>query len=179
MQISKLMGERSLCTLFLITIAESGERKSATDKVALNPIYKWQKMLSDVYREEFTNYQKQYDLWDVQKKAYFKDINQSSKTFDIPKPLPPLEPLMFVDEPTYEGVVKLLSTGQPSLGIFSDEGGRFFGGHAMNRDNQIKTIGGLSSLWDARPVNRSRAGDGSMVLYGKRVSLHPLIILKG
>ena len=28
-------------------------------------------------------------------------------------------------EPTYEGLVKLLARGLPTLGLFSDEGGRF------------------------------------------------------
>lgn len=59
--------------------------------------------------------------------------------FALPPPIAPLHPLTLVEEPTYEGIVKYLDIGQPSIGLFSDEGGRFFGGHAMSRDNQIKT----------------------------------------
>jgi len=164
-------------SLFLITVAESGERKSATDQVALQPIYAWQQMLVEVYRSEYNNYQRLSEAWEAQKKDFFKNIKQNTALtpFNIPEPIKPLEPLVLLDEPTYEGVVKLLAIGQPSIGIFSDEGGRFFGGHAMNRDNQIKTISGLSSLWDAKPINRSRAGEGTMVLYGRRISLHLMI----
>jgi len=164
-------------SLFLITVAESGERKSATDQVALRPIYEWQRMLTAVYRSELSNYQRQYEVWEALKKDFLKTLKKgmNSPGFDLPKPMCPLDPLLLVDEPTYEGLVKLLAVGQPSMGVFSDEGGRFFGGHAMNRDNQIKTISGLSSLWDSKPVNRSRAGEGSMILYGRRVSLHLMI----
>lgn len=164
-------------SLFLITVAESGERKSATDQVALRPIYEWQRMLSAVYRSELSNYQRQYEVWESLKRDFLKTLKKgmNSTGFDLPEPMRPLDPLLLVDEPTYEGLVKLLAVGQPSMGVFSDERGRFFGGHAMNRDNQIKTISGLSSLWDSRPVNRSRAGEGSMILYGRRVSLHLMI----
>lgn len=162
--------------LFLMTIAESGERKSATDQVALESIYAWQEMQAAEYRFAFQNYQRLYEVWEAQKKEFLKTIKDgSTSVFSKPEPMKPLEPLILVDEPTYEGIVKLLAVGQPSMGIFSDEGGRFIGGHAMNRDNKIKTISGLSSLWDGKPVNRSRAGDGTMILYGRRVSLHLMI----
>ena len=72
---------------------------------------------------------------------------------DLIEPEPPIEPLIIVEEPTYEGLVKYLARGQPSVGLFSDEGGRFVGGNAMNRDNLLKTLAGLSSLWDAKPIN--------------------------
>lgn len=164
-------------SLFLITVAESGERKSATDQVALSPVYEWQRMLAVVYRSELSHYQQQYEVWEALKKDFLRGLKNggSSAYFDLSEPIPPLDPLLLLDEPTYEGLVKHLAIGQPSMGIFSDEGGRFFGGHAMNRDNQIKTISGLSSLWDGKPINRSRAGESSMLLYGRRVSLHLMI----
>ena len=170
-------GRKIPLSLFLITVAESGERKSATDQVALQPVYAWQQMQASEYRAASQNYQRQYEVWEAQKKEFLKTIkkDEPASLFSIPEPVKPLEPLILVDEPTYEGVVKLLAVGQPSMGIFSDEGGRFVGGHAMNRDNQIKTISGLSSLWDGKPVNRSRAGEGTMILYGRRVSLHLMI----
>jgi hypothetical protein len=68
-----------------------------------------------------------------------------------------------------------LAIGQPNVGLFSDEGGRFFGGHAMSQDNQLKTIAGLSSLWDGKEISRLRGGDGDMLLYGRRVSLHLMV----
>jgi hypothetical protein len=71
--------------------------------------------------------------------------------------------------------VKLLDTGWPSVGLFSDEDGRFLGGHAMNRDHRLKTLAGLSDFWDARPITRTHAGDGAITLYGRRVCVHLLM----
>lgn len=45
----------------------------------------------------------------------------------------------------------------------------------MNKENLLKTISGLSSLWDGKPISRMRAADGSALLYGRRVSLHLMI----
>ena len=85
-----------------------------------------------------------------------------------PEPEPPLEGQFVTEEPTYEGIFKLLQYGQPSIGIFSAEGGRFIGGHAMSKENQLKTATGLSSLWDGSPMTRTRSGDGCKTLYGRR-----------
>ncbi len=160
---------------FYITVAESGDRKSATDKEALKAIFSWQKMLADCYRTEYPKFQIEKEVWEAKKKKWLKNASLAS-TFSEPPPSPPLRPLVLAEEPTYEGIVKYFSAdGQPSIGLFSDEGGRFFGGHAMNRDNLLKTLAGLSSLWDGKEISRMRAGDGDMLLYGRRLSLHLMI----
>ncbi len=160
---------------FYVSVAESGDRKSATDKVALQPILAWQKMLTDCYRVEYPKFLIQTEAWAARKKEWLRGAAPNSN-FTEPAPEPPIRPLMIVEEPTYEGVVKYFAAdGQPSIGLFSDEGGRFFGGHAMNQDNRLKTLAGLSSLWDGKEISRMRSGDGDMLLYGRRLSLHLMI----
>jgi hypothetical protein len=87
--------------------------------------------------------------------------------------MPPL-PDRTVTEPTFEGLTRLFALGQPSLGLFSDEGGQFLGGHGMNADNRQKTLAALNSLWQADPIRRTRAGDGHVTLYGRRLAMHLL-----
>jgi len=166
-------GRECPLSLFMITVAESGDRKSGTDKIAIKPICDWQKMLFNTYREESKTFIKCKELWDSKKKAWMKSPTKG--VFAEEAPQEPLHPLVLVEEPTYEGIIKYLAIGQPSIGLFSDEGGRFFGGHAMNSDNQIKTMAGLSSLWDGKEVSRLRGGDGNMLLYGRRLSMHLMI----
>jgi hypothetical protein len=89
-----------------------------------------------------------------------------------PEPQGPINAILTTEEPTYEGLVKAFVFGWPAVGLFSDEGGRFIGGHGMNADNQLKTIAGLSKLWDGAPITRTRGGDGNILLYGRRLSLH-------
>ncbi len=59
-------------------------------------------------------------------------------------------------EPTYEGLTRKYAEGMPSLGIFSDEGGQFLGGFAMNGDNRQKTLAALNDLWQGNPIRRLR-----------------------
>ena len=89
-----------------------------------------------------------------------------------PAPLAPLEPVLTCPEPTYEGLCKLLAVGQPSVGIFSAEGGQFIGGYGMTDDAKLRTAAGLSSLWDGEPIKRARALDGITVIPGRRVAMH-------
>ena len=80
-----------------------------------------------------------------------------------------------MEEPTIEGLAKLLLTGQPSVGVFSAEGGEFVGGHAMKDDAKLRSAAGLSKLWDGEAWKRVRAGDGAHTIANKRVSLHLML----
>jgi hypothetical protein len=92
-----------------------------------------------------------------------------------PAPVEPLLANLICSEPTLEGLHKLLMGGRGNLGLFSDEGGQFFGGHAMAKEHVAKTAAGLSSLWDSGVFDRVRAGDGASKVFGKRLAMHLLL----
>ena len=162
---------------FFITIGESGERKSATDNAVLAPHRKYEKSLIENAKAEELDYLASLEDWKKSKEQIIKKkdgIKQALLTLG-PEPVRPLDGQFVTEEPTYEGIFRLLEFGQPSIGIFSAEGGRFLGGHAMSKENQLKTVTGLSSLWDGSPMTRTRSGDGCKVLYGRRCSLHLML----
>jgi len=167
---------------YFLSVAESGERKTATDNAALGPHEKRQRDLRAEYDGSIQEYEADYAAW---KKSH--DEILSSKDHDTrqektgallelgPEPQAPMNGTLVTKEPTYEGLVKALAEGFPSMGIFSNEGGRFVGGHGMNQDNRLKTASGLSELWDGAPISRTRGGDGNILLYGRRLSIHLMI----
>jgi phage/plasmid primase-like uncharacterized protein len=172
-------------SLYCISIGASGERKSAVDTQALKPISEKQRELVELYRLDAKLHKT--DLRDFEKaeKELSKDRvvdlaairkNRDEKIAAIAAigdpPEPPLIPNLLITEPTSEGIYKLYLSGQPSLGLFSDEGGLFLGGHAMQKETRLRTIATLSKLWDGRPIDRVRSGDGASVLYDRRLSLH-------
>ncbi|MCV2422730.1 DUF3987 domain-containing protein [Paucibacter sp. DJ4R-1] len=140
-------------SLFLVTVAESGERKSAVDRLALHAHATFEKTKSDEQREAVEQHNR------LDKKA--------KETAAIPR-----ESVFLASDPTVEGLCKLLNAGLPSIGVFSAEGGRFLGGHGMSDDMALRTAGGLSLFWDGSPVDRVRSGDGASKLFGRRVALH-------
>ena len=172
-------GRVSPLSEFFLTLGETGERKSAVDNQALWPHRKHQIKLRDDYGIKFLAYQRESEAYEKSKQEVLRA--KGNKGLDAKKralealgrpPIPPLEPLIIAEEPTYEGLVKMLAPGQPSIGLFSDEGGRLIGGHGMNNDNLLKTAAGLCGLWDGKPISRVRAGDGAALLPGRRVSFH-------
>jgi hypothetical protein len=42
----------------------------------------------------------------------------------------------------------------------------------MSDESKLRTGAGLSELWDGEPIKRVRAGDGTLVLPGRRVAIH-------
>jgi hypothetical protein len=163
--------------MFLLTIGESGERKSAVDDVTGAPHREHEAKLASAYEHELECYEIEKKAWqDAQnelgkKKGSKRERMERYEELGRP-PDCPVPPFLLVEEPTYEGLVKLYGEGVPSLGLFSDEGGRFIGGHALNSDNALKTAAGLSDLWGGKAISRVRSGDKRAKYYHRRLSMH-------
>ena len=159
---------------FFITIAESGERKSATDRIVMREFREKEKRLTSEYKikkQEFARKTKTHTI----KSNKLAEAPPGAENYAEPLdelPEAPLTPLFLCDDPTIEGIFKLTANGQPSIGLSSDEGGRMIGGHGMNQENQVRTVAGLSKFWDGDPISRVRAGDEAQTLYGRRLSMH-------
>lgn len=140
-------------SLYIVSVAESGERKSAVDRLALHAHATFEKVKSDETRQALEK---------------FSQLDRKAKeTETVPR-----DAVFLASDPTVEGLCKLLNAGLPSIGVFSAEGGRFLGGHGMTDDMALRTAAGLSLFWDGSPVDRVRAGDGASKLFGRRVAMH-------
>ncbi|MCH7937841.1 MAG: DUF3987 domain-containing protein [Proteobacteria bacterium] len=165
---------------FLLSIAATGERKSACDNEALWPIKKREKALREAYDLEHETWRNDQEAWETQRRQILGDKksypNRAAKKVALddlgPGPVAPLTPMLTCVEPTFEGLAKLYGNGHPSLGIFSAEGGQFIGGHGMSPENKLRMATAFSALWDGEPIKRVRAGDGAATLPGRRLSMH-------
>jgi len=171
-------GQRKPLSNDFVTVAHSGERKSASDYEAGLPIRTHELALGEAYDADIPNYLNEKTAWDKAREAAVKrgkgDFRAIKSELDAlgPAPSAPLVPMLTCPEPTFEGLCKLFAIGQPSLGIFATEGGQFIGGHGMNDDAKLRTAAGLSNLWDGEPIRRVRSVDGAAVLPGRRLSMH-------
>jgi hypothetical protein len=167
-------------SLYIVSVAATGDRKSAADHEAGWPIRRREQSLHEQYEADIVDYRRA-------KRAYDAALSRAEKTkgdrYEIKaaieavgdEPAAPLLPILTSDEPTLEGLTKLFERGQPSLGLFSDEGGTFLGGHALAQENRLRTMAALSSIWDGSPIRRIRAGDGASILPGRRLALHLML----
>lgn len=172
-------------SIYALTIARSGERKSSCDAPLMTALREYEREQSKAQRDAITQWRNAQSLWKGERDRILAEAKSGkgekrvAAEVDLnylgPEPLAPPSADRTVTEPTFEGLTRLFAEGQPSLGIFADEGGQFIGGHAMNSDNRLKTLTALNDLWQGNPIRRTRAGDGAYTLYGRRLAVHLMI----
>jgi hypothetical protein len=173
-------GQKRPLTNFFMTVAATGERKTAADTEALWPVRKREAALREAYDAERLTFENDKLAWDKARDAAIKNKSVKGDRARIKAaldalgaaPESPLERLLTCPEPTYEGLCKLFAAGWPSLGIFASEGGQFIGGHGMSDEAKLRTVAGLSVAWDGEAIKRVRGCDGVTVLPGRRLAIH-------
>ncbi|WP_442772643.1 YfjI family protein [Paenirhodobacter enshiensis] len=178
------LGGDAPCSLFCLTVAVSGERKSGCDRLLMKGVRAFVDELAKAEAAARLQYELDAEIYAGKRKRLMLEAAGSDKIkataaqADLKAlgepPRPPLSAVVTGTDPTVEGLLKLYPISRPSLGIFSDEAGAFVGGVAMSADNRMKTISGLSKLWDGDPLDRVRAGDGATRFPGRRLACHLL-----
>lgn len=175
-------GKPSPVSLFLLSVAESGDRKSSVDKALGGAaVEAFEEARSEEVRNErnaYHNAKEAHELARDQMKS--KARKEGLSPLDTARALdglgsPPAEPMsatLTFSDPTIEGLHKQFSKGQPSAALFSTEGGAFVGGVGMSPDNALKTGALLSELWDGAPIKRLRALDGEATMRNRRLCFH-------
>lgn len=152
-------GQSRPTACFLLTIAKSGERKSAVDDKLLGGINLLQERLMYMYQAE---------LRAIRAKKDDDDTQEGSKE-ELPTPL---TPMLLVQDATYEAVLMTLSGGRGYAGLFNADAGDLICGIGMAPENKVKMAAGTSRFWDGGTVLRSRKGDGHSMIAHKRLALH-------
>ena len=183
--VETLGGDKPL-SLYMLTVARSGERKSSCDDRIIAAIKNFEKAQAKDMERIFQRHKNQHEIYQVERskitallKAKRGGITrqEAERQLELLGAEPNLPPSTdrIVTEPTFEGLTKMFKDGQPSLGLFSDEGGQFLGGHAMNADNKQKTLAALNDLWGGNSIRRTRQGDGAYQLHDRRLAIHLMV----
>ncbi|MBU8974787.1 DUF3987 domain-containing protein [Lysobacter sp. MMG2] len=169
-------GRRIPLSLWLISISESGERKSSADREAMRGIDDYERMLEREYAHADRRHAAEMAEWEARcsvAKNRTKGAGLAAELLQLgDKPQAPSPPYRRVADFTAEGLFRLLNAGVPSVGVFSDEAALVFGGHGMSQESVMRTAGTLCKLWDHGALDRVRSGDGALRLRGRRLALH-------
>ena len=155
-------GHRPL-SLFSLTSARSGDRKSETDRLALAAVREHQCSMEAQYKQE---------------RERREALRREGKGELVDAMTPLRQAGLLCTDPSPEGLYYRFRDGQYSQGIFTDEGGQFLGGYAMSPDNELRTISMFSRCWGGATLDRVRAGGAAAgredhpTLYGRRLSMH-------
>lgn len=177
----ELLNGKTPLTVLCLTVSESGERKSSVDKLALGPVKSKEISLEAEHAAALKYYQTDHAAWKAAaehaKKAAKNGRAAARDALEAvgPEPKPPAPPMLLVDDVTPEAVALYLTEYRPYGGLFSDEGGKMLGGHAMSADSKTKTAALLNALWDGSPIRRIRVLTGTSFAPGRRFSMHLMV----
>lgn len=141
-------GQRSPLSLFLIDAAESGDRKSAADRVALQEV-------DELRREQWREY-----------------AHEVARASEQDKPPPPKS--LTVGKATVEGVQMILKS-QSHVGLITAEGAELLCGHSMRDERRSAGLAWFLKAWSGETLDSLTRGDGLWVLLSRRVCMHAMV----
>lgn len=161
-------------SLFLLSIAESGERKTTVDTLAFAAIRKHQRELEEALEPELKRFKSDYEAWEAVRNGLRAGIASKARSGKLDgidelreqltnneekKPVPPPMPLLMSSSSTPEGLLRDLAKRWPSSSTISSEAGVVFGSHSMGADSVMRNLATLNVLWDGGEHINSRADE--------------------
>ena len=171
-------------SLFLLTIADSGERKSTCDKFFTEPIRDYERQQTEAAQPACADYRAALAAWESSQTGIKDDIRQRAKKghtvetqhqelrrLEGDKPVPPRVPRLLRLDETPENLAWVLAREWPAAGVMSAEAGIVFGAHAMGKDSIMRNLALLNILWDGGTLAIGRRSTESFTVQGARFTV--------
>ena len=170
--------------LFLLAIADSGERKSTCDGFFTKAIYDYEAEQAEAAKPELKDYNAALEAWDAKRAGIKEKIRQLAKDnkpsasmeaalrdLEHEKPQAPKIPRLLYADATPEALAFGLAKQWPSAGVVSAEAGIVFGSHGMGKDSVMRNLALLNQLWDGKSVTVDRRSSESFNVRGARLTV--------
>lgn len=177
----KLTGPASL---FLLTIADSGERKTTCDGFFTSAIRQYETEQAELIAPLLKDYAADMAAWNAQREGILSAIKDAGrKGKDVAtlredlrqleryKPESPKIPKLILGDETPENLAYTLAKGWPTAGVVSSEAGVIFGAHGMGKDCVMRNLGLLNVLWDGGSLSIGRRSSESFTVQGARLTV--------
>ncbi|MGV8841865.1 MAG: DUF3987 domain-containing protein [Pseudomonas sp.] len=154
------------CSLFLLTLADSGDRKSECRRLAFKTVDE---------AEEKTRTEHRHACDEITTMAAGLK-GKALEQFIAEHPLP-TDPRTQYSDATFERIAGDMIRGAPAASWDTDEGGQVLGGASLKADTRAATLGGLVKAFDTGAFERTRSHgnlEGSGFAYNRRLSVHLL-----
>jgi len=139
--------------LFLLTIADSGERKSTCDSFFTAAIRDYEKDQAEAAKPALKEHQIAMGAWEAKHAGIKESIRQLTKSgkptvdaeialrdLEYEKPEAPRVPRLLYADATPEALAYGLAKQWPSGGVVSAEAGIVFGSHGMGKDSVMRNL---------------------------------------
>ena len=164
-------------SLSLLTIAESGDRKSTVEGFFTKGIKEFDKIKLKEKQENLKKYALQLRMHKEMEKVIEAsiDVDTEEKRNQIieeliahekKKPAKPKSPILLCEDITVESLLSDLSENTPNAFIFTSEGGVVFKGRGLSNTSVI------NSLWSGSDVRVNRKVEGPTMVKDPRLTIH-------
>ncbi|RJL55535.1 YfjI family protein [Pectobacterium carotovorum] len=180
---------RGPASLFLLTLAESGERKSTVDKLLMKPLYQLEEKLFVKYTQEFETWRNDEVVFNAEKKALISKLksdvrlnkdssvtNERLKELLATHPTGPTRYKLMFNDATPAALKDYLCGDWRAVGIMSDEAGTIFNGHTLNE------LPFINKMWDGSTFSVERKSSPERLIKDARLTLSLMVqpdIFKG
>lgn len=154
--------------LYLMTLARSGERKTASDKKFRGPILEWERDIAEQMAPQVKDYFAAKSTWeageaglkDAVRAAYKKGekpekLEQDMRDHMLKRPRPVVVPRLLRGDDTQEALAVALQD-YPVASVISSEAGVLFGSISMNPESVTRNFAQINLMWDGGPIKRGR-----------------------
>jgi hypothetical protein len=151
-------GQRAPLSVFVVTGALSGDRKTATDAVASLPAEEYRREQARAHAAALDEYER----------------DCAARQKGDPEVKQPVAKSLTIGKATVEGLHMMLRN-QSHIGLFTGEGGELLGGHSLREDRRSAGLAWFLKAWGAETLDSLTSGKGLSILLGRRVSMHAMV----
>lgn len=174
----------SPASLFLLTIADSGERKSTCDGFFTPAIREYETRQAEAAKSLLKEFEAAKSAWTAREAGVREKIKSLAKQgkptnqqetelreLQDQKPISPKIPKMLRGDETPENLAWALSQEWPSAGVVASEAGLVLGSHGMGKESVMRNLAQLNVLWDGGKLSIGRRTSQSFVVSGARLTM--------
>lgn len=180
--VRKPIGGSIPCSLMILTIANSGERKSTVENIFLAGVRRFQRRMAEQYDEDLLVWKMQFKIWEVKGKALqgviakrtAKGVDTAGEEMRLSEhfmstPQKPRRFKMLYEDATSQALFRGLHQDLPSAGLISGEGSGVLNGPALN------DLPKQNSLWSGDSIVVDRATVESFQLDNARLTVAVMV----
>lgn len=170
--------------LFMLTVADSGERKTTCDGFFTQAIRGYEAEQAELAKPALKEHSAAIAAWTAEREGILSAIKEAGKKgkpadklradlaeLEREKPVPPRVPRLIYGDATPEALTWGLAMHWPSAGIVSSEAAAIFGSHGMGRESIMRNLGILNQLWDGARLTFDRRTSDSYTVRGARLTV--------
>lgn len=150
----------------MLSLADSGDRKSSCHKLAFLPIHNREEKTVTDFQNMLRKYEESEAGLSGKELKAFREHNP-----------PPADLATIYSDATFEPLAGDFIRGKSVVFVDTSEGAQVLGGHALKSETSTATVGGMITLLDDGSVSRKRSrgnAEGSGSAYHRRYAIHML-----